>query len=223
VSRGTPFSLPRGALVPACHPGEELLLDYASGASSGPEAMMIATHLAFCAVCRATVKVAVQAGGALLDAIKPAHLQPGMLDRTLAAIDTTRSAVLPADAPVPPVALDDYLALPDWKKLPGGFRMRRVSGDDRTGDGRVWLFDAPPGMKLLPHRHGSDEWIVILRGIFVDHGTPYRPGDFACMADGEVHRPTIGGDERCVSLVMVRESPRFTTLLGKLSAPFVRL
>ena len=223
MSATVPFQRPSGAPVPAYHPGEELLLDYASGASSASEAMMIATHLAFCGVCRDMLRVALQAGGALLDAIKPAQLPPNMLNRTLAAIDTVRTAVLPVELSARPVILDEYLARPDWKKLPGGFRMRRISSDERSGAGRIWLFDAPPGMKLLRHRHGGDEWTVILRGVFVDQDMRYGPGDFACMADGEVHRPMVGRDERCVSLIMVRENPRYTTLLGKLSSPFVRL
>ena len=216
-----PFLPPPDTPAPSYHPGEELLLDYASGGSSAAEAMMIATHLACCMSCRDMVQGAEDVGGALLDAIASVRLPPDMLNRTLAAIDSLRPDA--DDGPARPVMLDDYLAHPDWKKLPGGFRMRRISGDDHSGAGRIWLFDAPPGMRLLPHRHGGDEWTVILRGVFLDQGMHYGPGDFACMADGEVHRPMVGGTERCVSLIMVRENPRYTTLLGKLSSPFVRL
>ena len=58
-------------------------------------------------------------------------------------------------------------------------------------------------MKLLPHRHEGDEWTVILSGLFVDNEHSYRVGDFACLADGEEHRPVIGMEGRCVSLIMV--------------------
>ena len=219
---GTILELP-GVLVPAYHPAEELLLDYASGASSAEEAMMIATHLTCCAMCRHLVRIALQAGGALFDAIAPVRLPPDMLNRALTAIDVARTAVQAPDAPQLSALLDGYLARPDWRRLPGGFRMRRISGDARSGAGRIWLFDAPAGMKLLPHRHSGDEWTVILRGAFVDHDTRYGAGDFACLSDGEVHRPMVGAEERCVSLIMVRQAPRYTTLLGKLSSPFVRL
>ncbi len=221
MSAAIPFLPPPGTPAPSYHPGEELLLDYASGGSSAAEAMMIATHLACCTSCRDLVRVADDVGGALLDAIASVRLPPDMLNRTLTAIDAQRFE--PYDGSARPVMLDDYLARPHWKKLPGGFRMRRISGDDGSGTGRIWLFDAPPGMRLLPHRHGGDEWTVILRGGFVDQDMEYGPGDFACIADGKVHRPTVGVNERCVSLILVRENPRYTTLLGKLSSPFVRL
>ncbi|MDB5395084.1 MAG: hypothetical protein JWM91_2590, partial [Rhodospirillales bacterium] len=51
----------------------------------------------------------------------------------------------------------------------------------------------------------------------------YRIGDFACLADGEEHRPMTGQEGRCVSLMMVREAPHYTTMVGKLVAPFVKL
>jgi putative transcriptional regulator len=220
VNFAIPF-VPLGTRAPSFHPGEELLLDYASGGSSAAEAMMIATHLACCTSCRDMVRIADDVGGALLDAMASVRLPVDMLNRTLAAIDALLPE--PGGSAQHPVMLDDYLARSDWKKLLGGFRMRRISRDDRTGAGRIWLFDAPPGMRLLPHRHGGDEWTVILRGVLVDQDMQYGPGDFACMADGEVHRPMVGGGDRCVSLIMVRENPRYTTLFGKLSSPFVRL
>jgi putative transcriptional regulator len=218
-----PVLKPPGASAPAYHPAEELLLDYASGASSAAEAMMIATHLACCAICRHTVRIALQAGGALFDAIAPKRLPPDMLNRTLTAIDTARTVVQPPGLPRLPAMLDGFLARPDWRRLPGGFRMRRISCDDHAGADHIWLFDVPPGMRLPPHRHSGDEWTVTLRGVFVDRDTQYGPGDFACLSDGEVHRPMVGARERCVSLIMVTQAPRYTTLLGKLSSLFVRL
>ena len=153
------------APAPAYHPAEEFLLDYATGAASSGEALMIATHLAFCETCRKAIQAAQTVGGNLLDTLEPAHLPPNMLNRTLAAIDAGGDG-RPAEPPLLSAFLQENFARPDWKKLPGGFRMRRIPGRDDTG--RVWLFDAPPGMKLLPHRHEGDEWTVILSGVFVE-------------------------------------------------------
>ena len=36
----------------AHHPGEELLLDYASGAAQEGVALIVAAHLCFCPACR---------------------------------------------------------------------------------------------------------------------------------------------------------------------------
>jgi putative transcriptional regulator len=211
------------APAPASHPAEEFLLDYAAGTTSQAETLLLATHLAYCNVCRRAVQAARAVGGTLFDTLQPARLPPNMLNRTLAAIDADRSAV----PPPPPLSafLGEQMAHESWRHLPGGFRMRRIPGaaPGRKGSGRVWLFDAPPGMKLPPHRHVGDEWSVILSGVFHDGDNNYRVGDFAYRDDGETHQPTIGQEGRCVSLIMVRESPKYTTLIGKLAAPFVRL
>jgi putative transcriptional regulator len=209
--------------APNFHPAEEFLLDYAAGTTSQAETLLLATHLAYCNVCRQAVQAARTVGGMLLDTLEPARLPPNMLNRTLAAIDADR----PVAAPPPSLSafLSEQMAHDSWRRLPGGFRMRRIPGESsgREGAGRVWLFDAPPGMKVPPHRHVSDEWTVILSGLFLDGDNSYRVGDFAHRDDGETHQPTIGPEGRCVSLIMVRDAPRYTTLVGKLAAPFIKL
>lgn len=214
-----------GAPAPAHHPAEEYLLDYAAGAASPTETLLLATHLAYCDSCRASVKAARAIGGSLLDALEPARLPPNMLNRTLAAIENDMRFEPPAK-PSLSAFLAQHMAHQDWKRLPNGFRMRRVpaaEGSASADSGRAWLFDSPPGLRLLPHRHVGDEWTVILSGVLHDGSRAYRVGDFAHRADGEQHAPTIGVGERCVSLIMVRESPRYTTAVGRLAAPFVRL
>jgi len=214
-----------GAPAPAYHPAEEFLLDYAAGTASPTETLLLATHLAYCESCRQAVKAARAVGGTLLDTLEPARLPPNMLNRTLAAIDAGVK-----DEPPPPPPLSTFLsrqmAHKDWKRLPNGFRMRRVpagKGPQDKGSGRAWLFDAPPGLHLLPHRHVGDEWTVILSGVFHDGERTYRVGDFGHREDGEAHQPSIGMEERCVSLIMVRDAPKYTTTVGRLVAPFIRL
>ena len=158
--------------------------------------------------------------GTLLDTLAPSHLPPNMLNRTLAAIDAGTQDEPP---PRPPLStfLAQHMAHKDWKRLPNGFRMRRIPGQE--GSGRAWLFVAPPGLMRLPHRHVGDEWTVILSGVFHDGDRAYQVGDFGHREDGEEHQPFIGAEGRCVSLIMVRESPKYTTTVGRLAAPFVRL
>jgi len=209
-----------GAPAPAYHPAEELLLDYAAGATSPSETLLLATHLAYCETCRAAVRVARTIGGTLLDTLEPSRLPPNMLNRTLAAIDAGQVDEPPPRPPLS-VFLAQHMAHKDWKRLPNGFRMRRIPGQE--GSGRAWLFDSPPGLSLLPHRHVGDEWTVILSGVFHDGDRAYQVGDFGVREDGEEHQPFIGPEGRCVSLIMVRESPKYTTTFGRLAAPFIRL
>jgi putative transcriptional regulator len=211
------------AAAPTFHPAEEFLLDYAAGTTSQGETLLLATHLAYCNVCRRAVQAARMVGGTLLDTLEPARLPPNMLNRTLAAIDADKPVV--TRPPSLSAFLGAQMAHGSWRHLPGGFRMRRIPGEssEREGAGRVWLFDAPPGMKVPPHRHVGDEWTVILSGLSLDGGDAYRAGDFARRDDGETHQPTIGPEGRCVSLIMVRNAPHYTTLIGKLVAPFIKL
>ena len=230
MTRGTiSHAMPRfpdpAARPPVYHPAEEFLLDYASGTTSPAETLLLATHLAYCETCRQAVKTARTVGGTLLDTLEPARLPPNMLNRTLAAID---AGVREDEPPPPPLSafLARHMAHTDWKRLPNGFRLRRVpagNGPDHKGAGRAWLFDSPPGLTLLPHRHVGDEWTVILSGVFHDGDRTYRVGDFGLREDGEAHQPSIGAGERCVSLIMVRESPKYTTTVGRLAAPFIKL
>jgi putative transcriptional regulator len=209
------------AAPPSFHPADELLLDYATGATSSAESLLLAAHLTYCAACRNCVDAARRIGGRLLDVLEPAHLPPNMLNRTLAAIDA-RATEAPVAAPRLSELVHRHMAAHGhWRHLPAGFRMRRIHGDNHAG--RVWLFDSSPGMKLLPHRHVGDEWTVILSGVLIDGGHAYHVGDFARLEDGQEHRPKIGIKNRCVSLILVRDAPQYTTPLGKLAAPFIKL
>src|SRR4051812_13582724 len=73
--------------APTHHPAGEMLIDYATGALSAAEALVIDVHLEFCADCRQAAKTAHGAGGALLDAIEPMALPPAAFQRVLQAID----------------------------------------------------------------------------------------------------------------------------------------
>jgi putative transcriptional regulator len=224
--------VPHDVPLPSHHPADELLLDYATGAASPAESLMIATHLTLCPDCMAATRTLDMAGSILLSALDPARMPPGMLNRTLAAINAAQDEVpaVTSGEPLPetqserPRQIADHLAgvsKAPWRQLPGGFRMRLVVGDDPLG--RVWLFDAPSGMRLMPHRHVGDEWTVILSGEFSDDDHCYLAGDFGALPDGQDHRPQVGPNERCVGLLMVRENPRYTTILGKMLGPFFPL
>jgi putative transcriptional regulator len=216
--------------APTHHPQGELLIDYAAGALSPAEALVIEVHLEFCADCRAAARTALDAGGALLDAIEPMALSPAAFQNVLQAIDgeavsiesVIRSA--PAFAVKWPAALRAHLATaghPPWRKLPAGFRALRVPFEDQSS--RVWVVTAPGGRGPLAHAHIADEWTVVLEGGFTDETGTYAAGDFASMAPGEQHRMIAEKGEGCVCLLLVREKPRYLTLMGKVLARLLSL
>ncbi len=204
---------------PTRHPPAELLIDYAGGALSEPELLMIVTHLASCETCRGAIDACDAVGGALLDALEPAPLPPDLLNRALTAIDLleleTESAMKPLEF------LEKSLVDGRWTKLAGGYGKMRVSRGDASG--RVWLLKAPAGKSLLRHRHVGDEWTVVMQGAFTDETGTYRTGDFALLENGFEHRPKAELGEDCICLIMVRETPRYLGAIGRLMTPFARL
>jgi putative transcriptional regulator len=216
--------------APAHHPTGELLVDYAAGAMTAQESLLLAMHLEFCAQCRQQMDTTMAIGGALLDSIEPMMLPPSAFQRTLEAIDraetTVRSVIrsAPSFAVKWPAALRDRLAespLVKWRKMPAGFRALRIPFQDQSS--RVWIMDAPGGRGPLRHGHVSDEWTVVLEGGFTDETGTYAAGDFAYMGPGEEHTMIAEAGEGCVCVILIRENARYMTLMGKLLAPFLKL
>jgi putative transcriptional regulator len=202
--------------IPARHPPEELLLDCATGALSAAEALLIGQHAARCPACRRALALLEATGGSLLNAAEPAWLPPAMLNRMLAAIERRGAQ---AGAPESSAAARSPSGA--WRAIPGGYGMRRIACDDDTG--RVWLIKAPGGKGLLRHRHVGDEWTVVVKGAFIDETGRYAAGDFVRLDDGVEHQPMAERGEDCVCLILIRKAPRYTTVIGKLAAPFLRV
>ena len=217
-------------LAPTHHPPGEFLIDYAAGALSQAESLLIALHLDFCPDCRRMADTALATGGALLDAIVPLSLPPTAFQRTLQAIEALPKSVeavirsAPTFAVKWPAALRDHLAsspLAKWRKMPAGFRALRVPFKDQSS--RVWIMDAPGGRGPLSHSHVADEWTVVLQGGFSDETGTYAVGDFAFMGSGDEHTMIAEPGEGCVCVILIRENARYLTLMGKLLAPLLKL
>jgi putative transcriptional regulator len=209
---------------PRHHPDVELLLDYVALGGVEPESLVIATHLAFCAECRRAVGDLRRIGGAMLDALKPARLPPNMLNRTLAAIErdcATPTVESRQDVAAAPIArIERVIAQGPWRHVPGGFSMAGLTPDSRAS--RVWLLKAARGMTMLRHRHVGDEWTLVLKGGFADETGRYAPGDFVSLGETVEHQPMIDRDGDCLCLFLVRATPRYSGLVGRLAQSFIR-
>ncbi len=214
------------------HPTPELLFDYAAGSLAEAPALAVATHLAFCAECRAEVERCEALGGALLEQAGAAAGPEGeALERLMARIDTEEppppephSAVDEATRRRVPSPLWPYLghgldAL-DWKRCGRNAREARLIAGD-TGP-RASLLNIHAGRPVPRHTHRGDEYTVVLAGSYRDGEAAYRRGDFQAADASLRHRPLADPAEDCLCLAVLDAPIRLTGPLGVLVNPFLR-
>jgi putative transcriptional regulator len=217
--------------MPAHHPPEDLLLDYAAGSVAEPAALVVATHLALCPACRRRVRGLEAIGGALLEdlpAAEPARASAGAT--LLARLDEPEPAapVAPAlDAEtrrLVPAPLCAYLgtSLKDlaWRRLTRGLAVHDLE-PARAGF-QTRLLRVRPGAALPRHSHGGIESVLVLDGGFRDEHGHYARGDLAMSDARVVHRPVADPDGDCLCLVVIEGGVRFAGPLGRVLNLFTR-
>jgi putative transcriptional regulator len=198
------------------HPGDELLLSYALGASSEPVSLLIAAHLSFCATCRAAVRDMEAGGGALLSDIEPAALNPHALQSVLARLDEekpepVRPAAVAGD--VPPVLrayVGNEFAKAHWLKVAPGLAHLPLLSQDGT---KARLIRAQPGAVVSTHSHRGEEWTLVLTGSYRDETGTYRPGDVQSTTPEIFHRPVADDGPVCINLAVTDAPLVFKDLL----------
>jgi putative transcriptional regulator len=203
----------------AYHPGEELLLSYASGAANEAVSLLVATHLAMCATCRTVVASAEAAGGTLLATVPPADLKHDAYQSLLARLDApsaeiVRSAKLTSDVPSPlqPYIGSDFEAVP-WRHIVDGLSTYPLMTQGRT---RARLIRAAPGAAVATHTHRGEEWTLVLTGSFSDASGTYRAGDVQSTTPAVEHRPTADPGPVCINLAVTDAPLVFRGLLPKI-------
>jgi len=206
------------------HPPEILLLGYAAGSLREPQALAVATHLAYCPECRREMRQLDELGGALIDELPPEPLPPDALSQMLARLDeipapcTARSTKLkggPQKVPqkadmlgsvAVPEPLRGYLAeigMPvTWVDLADGIVSLRLPIAKAPVVAEILRMD--PDSILAAHRHSDQELILVLQGEFVEEGRElgeevgrYATGDLGEFEAGSVHT-VVAGRQGCV-------------------------
>jgi putative transcriptional regulator len=216
---------------PEHHPSEAYLLDYASGAAAEPVALLVASHLTFCPLCREEIRLLEDLGGTLLDAMPPATVSAGSLERLIGRLeqaDQAGAAACPViretGDPTLPAPLRRYVEgrLEDlvWRRI-GSIAEARLLPDYAKLTTR--LLNIRAGAGVPAHTHEGNELTLVLRGSYTDGTGRYRPGDVA-EADGEIdHRPVADPDEDCLCFAVTDAPLKLTSRIGRLLNPFVRL
>lgn len=213
--------------MPAHHPDEALLLDYATGALAEAFAVIVASHLTLCPACRHTVAAMEAVGGALIEQQE----ETGPPDHSFEALLDRLSEPAPQEPSAPAWDNTGRIPRPLLSRLPRNDRWRwlRLVGVDMMRlpcsepGHRLRLLRIRPGFGVPHHSHEGQELALVLQGSFTDEAGCYRRGDIAA-ADGSVtHRQVADAGEICLCLVATSGRLRLTGPLSRLLDPFVRL
>lgn len=207
----------------AHHPDEALLLAYAGGGADEAAALIVATHLAFCAQCRDAVALMERVGGGLLESLPAAPLADAALAATLARLDDAEPAPQPRrvrsrdGTPGPLRAyLGGDLSQVRWRKM--GPRLAYLPLFKR-GPVSAKLLRGAPGTEVGAHTHRGMEYTLVLSGGFSDVTGRYGPGDLQ-VADASVrHSPIADAGEDCINLAVTTAPLEFESLIQKIVGP----
>src|SRR5512146_1415316 len=183
------------------HPPDELLLEYAAGASDEAAALVLATHLALCPLCRRTVAEAEAVGGSLLEDSSEFSLSPQAMKAVLSRLDEPVGMAPPPVKRSPsnvPEPLRSYVggdlnAVP-WRKIAGGISYRPLF---RRGAARAYLLRSTPGTGVGLHTHHGEELTLCLSGGYTDETGSYARGDMQWTTPEILHQPVADAGEDC--------------------------
>ncbi|EWY38663.1 hypothetical protein N825_12690 [Skermanella stibiiresistens SB22] len=217
---------------PAHHPPEDILVSYAAGSLREPEALAVATHLAYCPACRRDSALLEEVGGVLLADLPPAPADTpaadgdGVLETLLSRIDEG-SAEGATPAPVTANSLAEWglegLTIPEplrsyiartavrtgWITLADGIEALRL--DIAQPPAVAEILRMRPGSVLPTHRHPDQELILVIQGRFTEEasawtgpGGRFSEGDLSEFDGGTIHT-VVAGDDGCVCYRMLAQ------------------
>ena len=214
-------------MSPRHHPSDASLLTYAAGSLGEGLSLVVASHLAFCADCRATVAEGELVGGNLLDALAPEALAAGSRERVLAMLGNAPAPPPPPSRPLDPrvpAPLGRYLnrdlsAIP-WRVLGPGLRHFEVLPHDLAHGANLRLLRIAPGRRLPRHGHTGTELTLVLTGAYTDELGRFARGDVAETDDDIVHEPVSERDEDCVCLIATEGPLKFESMIARMVQRF---
>jgi putative transcriptional regulator len=221
-------------VTPRHHLSEGLLVAYASGAASDAEALVAASHLTFCPVCRTEVTRQEEVAARFLADAAPEKPPLGaegetaeaLLAGVLARLDEAPrgdvgSVGLPRDTSAVkavwrsgkdavrlPSPLRKRLAVAETARF--GFLAPGIKGIDlptATQGVRLRLMRLAGGISIPSHDHAGSEYTLVLGGAFEDEtAARYGVGDLCVRETGEPHLQHVTRGEPCFAL-QLNEGP----------------
>ena len=202
------------------HPADGLLLAHAAGSLEEAMALIVATHLSFCARCRRIVAQAEAVGGVRVEEMPPVSLAADALEKTL-----TRLSQLPQNPPhraatktitPPPLRafLGHDLTEVRWRNIGPHLAFVPLA---RRGNVTLRLLKGAPGTDTGRHTHRGMEYSLVLTGGYTDTTGSYGPGDFQTAAPDVAHNPVADDDGDCINLSVTTGPLRFDGWIAKIA------
>lgn len=206
------------------------LLDHASGASSAPVSLLLATHLTLNPEARRRYRAFEALGGAMLETIDPVETAPDALARLMTRIDGAGAPEHQIRARVP--AAPDALPAPlrevmengldglAWRQVTRGVHEAAlpVIGSGRE---RAAMLRIAAGRAVPRHTHRGEEMTLVLDGAFDDEAGHYARGDLGITDPTIEHRPVACDGRDCLCLVVTSAPIRLTGPLLRMLNPFL--
>lgn len=200
--------------TPMHHPDEEFLAAYAAGAVTGAQALIAATHLTFCSVCRTSVAAFERVGGEMLEQVPGVDTQTDVFPDLGAAVASEPQAQDTNDFPYAPRPLRSLLTAHAGQWLPVWFGVKELPIPGFAPEARLlWI---PAGRRMPRHDHNGEEMTLVLRGSFSDATGRYGMGDLQIGMPGLDHQPHAGAEGPCVCLVVESGGLKLSGWLGRL-------
>lgn len=214
-------------MTPSHHLDDSTLLSYAGGTLDGAFALVAASHLATCAHCRSSLRLAEEIGGHILDAAAPEALSDealGQVMRKLPDVDPWQAptaAHAAGDVPLPLRRhIGAHLNAVPWKTVAPGIRRHRIDLPGSNASSLYMLYIA--GGKAVPeHGHGGAEITLILSGAYRDALGRFGPGDVADLDEHVEHQPRAEPGAPCICLAATEMPTRFKGFFSRLLQPLV--
>ena len=213
------------------HLSDDFLIEYANGTLAMPEALVVGSHIAICAECRAQVGTFEDVSAVLLEDGDTVAVSGDALDAVLSKIDAPVDDT--GDQPqiefdnatlevVPPALrgyLGDNLSDLDWKRAGRGLEEVSLWRED---DIRISLLRIRAGQKVPSHTHTGNEFTLVLSGGYSDGDDHFAKGDVS-LADGSVdHTPIADEGGPCLCLTVRKGAAHLTGPIGRLLNPVIR-
>lgn len=211
------------------HLDDVTLLAHAAGTLPRTLALVVESHLEFCAECRANLRTASAIGGALLSSLDPAPISSSAKDEVMNRIGSATVHRLPvaklARRGDVPLSLQSVLKLESldeipWRRSAPGVHIHRLPKEAGEA-GFFGLLKIAPGAKMPEHGHGGSELTLILKGAYHDELGHFGRGDIADHDESVDHTPVVVGDEPCICLVANEAATRFRSWPARVMQKFI--